>query len=315
MQLTTNTRSFIEAEQYSAFILMNLHDGLLPETMYRNVADFGSGDTLHIKTVGTVTLQDAAEDTPLDYNPIESGEITLQINEYEGDAWYVTDDLREDGAQVESLMAARSTESTRALQESFETKFLKTGAVAMPNADPYEINGFAHKIVSDDANGTFKLDQLIAMRLAFDKANVPAEGRIFIADPIVEATLNGLVNIVSDISPFAVGLIEGGMARGMKFMMNLYGFDIMTSNRLHVADASDGTSTITNAIHNLCMCVLDDQCKPIMGVWRRMPKVEGERNKDRARDEYVTRSRYGFGVQRLDTLGIIATHQTNRVAA
>ena len=73
MQLTTNTRAFIEAEQYSSFILTNLHDGLLPESFVRNVTDFGSGDTLHIKTVGSVTIQDAAEDTPLIYNPIENG--------------------------------------------------------------------------------------------------------------------------------------------------------------------------------------------------------------------------------------------------
>lgn len=35
MQITTNTRAFIESEQYSKFILLNLHDGLLPESFYR----------------------------------------------------------------------------------------------------------------------------------------------------------------------------------------------------------------------------------------------------------------------------------------
>ena len=310
MQLTTNTTSFIEAEQYSAFILKNLHDGLLPGSMYRNVSDFGSGDTLHIKTVGSVTIQDAAEDTPLDYNPIETGEITFTISEYEGDAWYVTDDLREDGTNIDRLMAERAAESTRALQESFETKFLKTAAQAYPNSDPYNINGFAHKKVSAETNDIFALSHLIEMRLAFDKANVPAEGRIFICDPVVEATLNGLVTITSDISPFAVNLIEKGMARGQRFMMNLYGWDILTSNRLHVADANDGTTSITGAVWNVFMCILDDQCKPLMAAWRRMPKTEGDRNKDRARDEYVTRSRYGFGVQRMDTLGVLATSAT-----
>ena len=101
MQVTSNSQAFIEAEQYSSFILNNLHDGLLPQTFYRNVSDFGSGTTLHIKTVGSVTIQEAAEDTPLVYNPIESGEVSLQITNYIGDAWYVTDDLREDGSQIE----------------------------------------------------------------------------------------------------------------------------------------------------------------------------------------------------------------------
>jgi len=55
------------------------------------------------------------------------------------------------------------------------------------------------------------------------------------------------------------------------------------------------------------MCVLDDQVKPVMAAWRRQPKAEGERNKDRARDEFVVRARWGLGVQRLDTLGVIIT--------
>ena len=145
MQLTTNTTAFIEAEQYSSFILRNLNDGLLPESFYRNVADFMHGDTLHIKTIGSVTLQEAEEDTALVYNPIESGEITFQITEYKGDAWYVTDDLREDGNQIEQLMAARGQESTRALQETFESDFLQTAASPYTAAsDPFSINGFPH---------------------------------------------------------------------------------------------------------------------------------------------------------------------------
>ena len=31
----SNTQAFIEAEQYSAFILQNLQDGLLPGAFYR----------------------------------------------------------------------------------------------------------------------------------------------------------------------------------------------------------------------------------------------------------------------------------------
>jgi len=287
-----------------------LHDGLLPETFYRNVGDFGSGSTLHIKTVGTVTIQEAAEDTPLVYNPIESGEVTLQVTNYVGDAWYVTDDLREDGAQVEQLMAARSTESTRALQETFESRFLSVCNAAQTNANPNTINGFPHRIASAETNDVFALKHLIAMRLAFDKANVPAEGRIFICDPVVEATLNGLVTITHDVSPFGQKILEMGMARGQRFVMSLFGWDIITSNRLPTGTFGDGTETVTG-VANIFMCIADDNCKPIMGCWRRMPKVEGERNKDRARDEYVTRARWGMGAQRVDTLGVLITSATS----
>lgn len=315
MQLTSNTRAFIESEQYSDFILLNLHDGLLPGTFYRDVKDFGSGDTLHIKTIGSVTLQEAEEDTPLVYNPIESGEITFTITEYKGDAWHVTDDLREDGTDIERLMAERSAESTRAIQETFETDFLKTGAEYYATggpgaADPNLINGQPHLIPSTATNNVFELIQLIKARLAFNKANVPSDGRVFICDSVVEATLNNLVTITHDVTPFGKQILESGMARGQQFIMNLYGFDIITSNRLHVADYSDGTTAISGGVGNLAMCILDDQCKPIMGAWRRMPKVEGERNKDRARDEFVVRCRYGLGIQRLDTMACLPTNAT-----
>ncbi len=311
MQVTSNSQAFIEAEQYSSFILNNLHDGLLPQTFYRNVSDFGSGTTLHIKTVGSVTIQEAAEDTPLVYNPIESGEVSLQITNYVGDAWYVTDDLREDGSQIEQLMSARSVESTRALQETFESRFLSVCNSAQTNANANVINGFAHRIASAETNNVFALKHLIAMRLAFDKANVPDSGRVFICDPVVEATLNGLVTITHDVSPFGEMILKEGMARGQRFVMQLFGWDIITSNRLATGTFSDGTTSVTSGVANIFMCVLDDNTKPIMAAWRRMPKVEGERNKDRARDEFVTRCRWGMGPQRVDTLGVLITSAVN----
>lgn len=310
MQLTDNSRAFIESEVYSQFILENLHDGLLPESFWRNVSDFASGETLHIKSIGTVTIQEAEEDTPLVYNPIETGEITFRITEYKGDAWYVTDDLREDGAQIDQLMAGRVAESTRAIQEVFETDFLKTvGDYYATAATTHAVNGFAHLIPATSTNNTLQLSDLIKLRLAFDKANVPAEGRVLIVDPVVEATLNGLVTITHDVTPYGQSILENGLARGQRFVNSLFGWDILTSNRLPQGTWSDGTTSVTGVL-NVAMCVNDDQTKPVMGAWRRMPKTEGERNKDRARDEFVVRCRYGFGIQRVDTLGAIVTSNT-----
>lgn len=315
MQITSNTQAFIEAEITSDFILLNLHDGLLPGTFYRDVKDFGNGNTLLIKTIGSVTLQEAQEDTALVYNPIETGEIQLTITEYKGDAWYVTDDLREDGNNIERMMSERAVGSTRAIQETFESDFLSTGAKYYATGgagagSPNLINSQPHMIPSTAVNNVFELSQLIKAKLSFNKANVPDTGRVFICDSVVEATLNGLVQITHDVTPFGQRILEGGMARGQQFIMNLYGFDIITSNRLHIADYSDGTTAISAGVGNLAMCILDDQTKPIMGAWRRMPKAEGERNKDRARDEFVVRARYGLGIQRVDTMICLPTNAT-----
>jgi hypothetical protein len=310
-QNRANSTAFIEAEQYSAFILRNLQDGLLPGQFYRNVSDFGSGTTLHIKTVGTVTIQDGAEEVPFDYTPIESGEVTLTITDYVGDAWYVTDELREDGAQVEALMSARSSESTRAIQETFETRFLKRCNTSQTNANANVINGFAHRIASAEVGNVISLNHLISMKLAFDKANVPVGGRIAIVDPVVAATFDKTVSLARDVTPFGQKILENGFDRDHTFLMNLYGWNIITSNRLDTGTFSDGTTSVSNAVANVFMSVADDNTKPIMAAWRRMPKVEGERNKDLRRDEYVTSARWGFGTQRVDTLGIVITSAVN----
>ena len=310
-QLTTNTRAFIEAEQYSSFILTNMHDGLMPASWYRDVSDFGTGETLNIKTIGTATLQDISEDTPIVYNPIETGNVTLQIQNFKGDGWSVSDTLREDGAQIDQLMAARSQESTRAFQEEFETNFFKVCNETQTDAAANLVNGFPHRIASAATDDVAILKHFIDMKIAFDKAQVPYAGRVCAVDPVVAATLDQLVTIQSDVTDFAKQILEQGFDRDHQFLMNLYGWNIITSNRLDKGNFGDGSESVTGAVANVFMNILDDNTKPIMAAFRRMPKVEGERNKDLDRDEFVVRSRYGLGPQREDTIGILITSATN----
>lgn len=323
-QLTTNTTAFIEAQQYSQFILDNLHDYLLPEGMSRDVSDFGSGTTLNIKTVGTVTLQDAAEDTPLVFNPIDTGTITLTITDYVGDAWRVSDDLREDGSQVDTLMSMRAMESTRALGENHESRFLSVANLAQTNANVNLVNARPHRWIGGGAGVTTRvmsMSDFIAMKLAFDKANVPAGGRIAIVDPIVEATINSLTNLVNvSNNPQFEGIITEGFARDHKFVRNIFGFDIYTSNFLPVKTATEAlnassyglanTTAAVGDVANIFMCVADDSCKPIMHAWRRQPQTEGWRDPEGRGDKFQVTSRFGLGAQRVDTLGVILTTST-----
>lgn len=317
-------QAFIEAQQYSQFILDNLHDALLPEGMWRDVSDFGSGTTLNIKTVGTVTLQDAAEDVPLIYNPIDTGNITLTITDYVGDAWRVTDDLREDGSQIDTLMGMRAMESTRAFGENHETKFLSVCNSAQTATNVMLVNGRPHRWVAGGAAATNRLmtmSDFIAMKLSFDKAGVPAAGRIAIVDPIVEATLNSLTNIVNvSNNPMFEGLVTTGFTTNHKFIRNIFGFDVWTSNYLPVKTATEALNASSYGlandtaeigdVANIFMCVADDSVKPIMHAWRRMPKTEGWRDEETRSDKFQVTCRYGMGAQRLDTLGVVFTTST-----
>lgn len=320
-QNTQNTTAFIEAQQYSQFILDNLHDYLLPDGMFRDVSDFGSGTTLNIKNVGTVTLQDAAEDTPLVFNPIDTGNITLTITDYIGDAWKVTDDLREDGSQIDTLMSMRAMESTRALGEHHEGRFLSVANLAQTNANVNLVNGRPHRWVAGGSGGTTRvmtLSDFIAMKLAFDKAHAPMGGRIAIVDPVVEATINSLTNLVNvSNNPMFEGMVTEGFARDHKFIRNIFGWDIYTSNFLPVKTATEALNASAYGlandtaevgdVANIFMCVADDSTKPIMHAWRRMPKTEGWREYEERSDKFQVTSRFGFGAQRVDTLGVILT--------
>ena len=321
-QTTANTTAFIESQQYSQFILDNLHDYLLPEGMYRDVTDFGSGTTLNIKTVGTVTLQDAAEDTPLNFTNIDTGNITLAITDYIGDAWKVTDDLREDGSQVDTLMAMRAMESTRALGENHEGRFFSVANAGQTAANLNLVNNRPHRFVAGGAGAATRnvvLADFVAMKLAFDKANAPASGRIAIVDPIVEATLNTLISATTVVNntPQFQGVLNEGFARDHRFVRNIMGWDIYTSNFLPSLTA---TEAINGAAYdlandtaevgdkaNIFMCVADDSCKPVMHAWRRAPQTEGWRDQEERADKYQVTSRFGFGVQRADTLGVLLT--------
>jgi hypothetical protein len=106
------------------------------------------------------------------------------------------------------------------------------------------------------------------MKLAFDKANVPMAGRIAIVDPVVGATLDRLVSLGRDVTPFGQKILENGFDRDHQFIMNLYGWNIITSNRLATGSFGDGTTTVANGVANVFMCVADDNTKPIMAAWR-----------------------------------------------
>lgn len=320
---TSNTTPFIEAQQYSKMILENLPDYLLPDTFSRDVSDFGSGTTLNIKSIGSATLQDLEEDVPPTFNAIDTGNVTLSITDWKGDAWSVSDKLREDGSQIEQLSAMRAMEATRAIGEVMETSFLAACEGAQTAANVGLVNGRPHRWVAGGAGGTSRnmtMSDFIAMKLSFDKANAPQGGRIAIVDPIVEATLNGLTNLVNvSNNPMFDGIVTEGFARDHKFIRNIFGWDIYTSNMLpsvvdvEALDASAynlaNDSTVAGDKANIFMNVMDDGTKPIMKAIRRQPRTEGWRDEENEQDKFKVSTRFGFGAQRIDTLGVIFTDE------
>ena len=138
------------------------------------------------------------------------------------------------------------------------------------------------------------------------QANVPQQNLIAIVDPSVEYHMNTLTNL-SDVSNNRKweGIVADGIGTGMRFVRNIYGFDVYTSNYLALSGSSqDGTSETIDSVAstgssvcNLFFSATQD-ILPFIGAWRQMPRVESERNKDFQRDEYLTTARYGLKLYR-----------------
>jgi len=259
------------------------------------------------------------EEVPMTYNAIDTGRVYLNITDYVGDAWSVTDILRQDGYLVEALMSERAKEGTRAMQEHFETRFFEAANGGQTNDNANTINGFNHRIAPADANELATLDHFRQMKLAFDKAKVPQGGRVCFVDPVVEATLNALFTMTAPTAGSTYnynfeGLVLNGFERDHRFVRSIFGWDIWTTNYLPRgsftgASDADGTTaeTIDDAVANIFMCIGSDSTKPVMRAWRMAPKTESRRNFELKRDEYDIRARFGLGVQRTDTLGVLIT--------
>lgn len=316
--VTSNQAPLIKGQLYSETMLMMINDGFLPEGLHRDVSDFTDGDQINIPVMGETVLRDYVEDTDVEFDAVDTGQISLTITDYVSSASYVTDKLKQDGYKAAELEASIPGEHLRVIKERYESDMLSQ-VNKQTLSDPNTINGFAHRWVANSGSttGVIDLEDIAYAKLSFDKANVPDEGRIFLIDPITEMALNTKIgaNAYSD-NPSFEGLVETGFARGKRFVRNIFGFDIWVTNRLPKVTETinggphDSSQSVTNGVVNQFLCVMDDQHTPYMGAWRQMPMTEGERNVKRKRDEYSTTARWGFGLQRSETVIGLLTSST-----
>ncbi|MCK9382894.1 MAG: hypothetical protein M0P95_17765 [Sulfuritalea sp.] len=312
---TANQAPLIKASVYSEMMLEQINEGLLPEGLHRDVSDFGDGSTLYIPLMGETVLRDYVENSAIQYDPVDTGQITLTITEYVSAATYVTNKLKQDAYKAAALEAGIPSEHLRVIEERWETDLLsQQSKQTASNRNAY--NGFDHRwVAGSTTTGLISLKDFLYAKLSMDKAQLPENGRLAIVDPIVEATLNNLVGAQAFTNnPQFEGLVETGFGRSHRFVRNIYGFDIWVSNRLARIAAEtitggpqNASTAVTAGVANLFICNADEQHTPFMGAMRQPPKMDGEYNKDFQRDEYVSTARWGFGLQRPQSLITVIT--------
>jgi hypothetical protein len=135
------------------------------------------------------------------------------------------------------------------------------------------------------------------------KANVPGSSLVAIVDPSVEYAINTITNIVNmSNNPKWEGIIEQGIGSDMTFVKNIFGFDVYVSNYLPTANETIGGLTTAAGKANIFFSAASPEILPFMGAMRQMPKVDGDYNMHKQREEYVTTARYGLKVYRPENL-------------
>lgn len=180
---------------------------------------------------------------------------------------------------------------------------LQSGQTA---ADNNEINGADHRFTATGTSNSISVEDFAKARYALKKANVPDTNLVAIVDPSVEYDLNTLTNLVNvSNNPRWEGIVSDGIATGMRFVKNVYGFDVFTSNYLDTIDTETLDSVNIAGFKTNLFFSAAPGVQPFVGAWRQMPTVEAEFNKDFQRTEFVTTARYGVKLFRPENLVVV----------
>lgn len=311
---TDNSGHLIRSEIWSRELKEIILDELMAMKYVRWLSEFPDGTQLTIPSIGQATVRDYTEDTAVRYDAMDTGEFTFNITEYLSSGTYITDKAKQDAFYSAQLIASFIPKQRRALDERIESDILQCG---QPDAaqggqtasNTNTINGAYHRFVGSGTNETMRLEDFAKAKYALRKANVPLAGLVAIVDPSVAYELETLTNIVNvSNNPMWEGIVTSGITTGMRFIKNVYGFDVWESNYLPTGYTETIDSvTATSGTANLFFSIADPMIVPFVGAWQQMPRVESERNKDFQRDEYVTTARYGLKLFRPENFVTVLT--------
>jgi hypothetical protein len=307
---TANTTFLQRTNVYSAELKEILRDEMMAQRYVRMLEGFPDGNNFKIPSIGQAQVDDYSEDSAVTYRPLDTGEFTFTVDEYLSSASYMTKKAEQDTFYASELMSRFVPEQERAIMEHFETTTMEAPEAGVAANSAEAIDGIAHRFAGGNG-GVIELADFAYARYALKKANVPDQQMVAIVDPSVEFILNTLTQLVGvNNNPMFEGIVRDGVATGMRFVANVYGFDVYTSN--YLADATDGAlnerdgSTAqdfssTNGKVNLFFSA-SPTVNPFVGAWRQMPEVDYEYNKDFQRHEFVTTGRYGVKLYRPENM-------------
>ena len=307
--MNTGNTAFLNRDVvYSAQLKEILEDELLAMRYVNWLSGFPDGDTFTIPSIGKAVAYDYQEGDAVQYRALDTGEFNFQITEYLASGHSISKKAMQDLFYAEQLMSKFVPEQERAILERLESDILGLQS-QQTAAATNSINGRKHRYVATGTNDVLALADVAYANLALNVANVPATGRVAIVGPETAYTLETLSNLVSvSNNPMWEGIVSTGIATGMKFIKNVYGFDVYMSNRLDTI-GTETLETVDISGYNANLFFSAD-AEPFVGAWRQMPMVEQKWDMDFQEMRFVTTCRYGVDLYRPESLVVVMTDPT-----
>lgn len=314
--MTTNTDHLIRSNLWSTQLKENFLANMMGQQYIDWITDFPDGDTLNIPSIGQMEAQDFAEGEAVRYTAMDTGNFTFTIDKYLASATYVTSKMLQDSYVMSRVRSMFVPKQRRAIDSIIEADIMAIGPNGQTAANSNTINGAKHRFVGGGSAETITLEDFMKAKYALQMASVPLTNLVAIVDPTVEYTLSTLPNLVNmSTNIMWEGVVTTGLTTGMKFVKNIFGWDVYTSQFLKKNAASETIDAVVSAVgvNNLFFSAAPE-ARPFIGSIRQAPKVESEYNKDLQREEFVTTCRYGMKLFRPESIVCVVT-DTDQVYA
>lgn len=314
---TQTTEHLIRAELWSRQIKEILLEELQGTKYVDFLTDFPDGELINIPSIGQMEVRDYEEGQAIQYTAMATGNYQFRVTEYKSVATYITDKQKQDSFYSAQLVSSFVPKMTRAMGAAMETDVLAIGVNGQTSGNLNSINGVPHRWVASGTNGIVIPQDFAIAEYALRMAQVPLTNLVAIVHPSTALSLQTMTNIVNvSNNPRWEGVIRDSALTGLKFVLNVYGFDVYTSTFLPegLAETIDGTA-ITGGVANLFFSAAGGDVLPYKGLIRQMPRVESSREKNLQRDEYLMTARWGFGFYRPENFVCVISSPSAALAA
>lgn len=309
---------FHRNEIFSTMLKDPMRDDIFAQNWVNFIGDFNDGSNYKINSIGELTIDQMAEGTALPDRRPDSGQFVFNINEFVGTKVGFTDVFFEEDFMANQVLASTPDRMMRALDEYMETATLKLQRKQTAN-NSNTINNGRHRFTADGTNRVMTVNDLAYVVYVQKKAGVGSNAMIGIVDPAFEFNTNIGSQVTTSFNPMYEGIITSGIGTGYRFIRNIMGIDLYTSNYLDALTAAESSLTdyvgnttagAVGDVANIFFSAADRMNLPFIGAWRRRPRVQSWKEYDKGIEYHQMDARFGLDLFRPENLTVCISSTT-----